>query len=113
MYEALGYSRVGQDVYEDRIQNVRLCFLQRVGDPLIELVAPVGQSSPVAGILNKVRTSPYHTCYEVTDIVATQATLRESGLFPVGRIVPAVAFDGRLVCFMYSPYAGLVELLAE
>lgn len=85
--------------------------MAKADDPLVELVSPLDKSSPVNNILRKVRTSPYHTCYEVEDITETSGELQAKRFGMVVEPVEAVAFEGRRVCFLYNTYVGLVELL--
>ena len=65
LYEVLGYVSQGQRTVIDPIQKVELAFMFRENHPLIELVSPLDDNSPVRSILNKMRTTPYHTCYEI------------------------------------------------
>ena len=110
VYEAMGYIR-GLRV-TDPIQRVEVAFMEREGHPRIELIAPADEDNPVNGILNKVGASPYHTCYEVPDLEAAMGAFRRKRFRPLSKPVPAVAFDGRLIVFMFSRRIGIVELLA-
>lgn len=111
VYEKLGYSMTPGEVFTDPIQRVRIAFVAREMSPLIEIVTPLDDTSPVSGILKKVRTTPYHTCYEVSDIVAKAQELQESRFRLVVEPVEAVAFQRRRVCFLYHIHVGLIELL--
>lgn len=109
-YNAFGYIK-STEIYHDEIQNVYITFMEKPNAPRIELVAPVDLNSPVLNILKKNGTSPYHTCYEVSDIVDEVEKLKKIKFVLVSKIVPAIAFENRLVCFLYSKDAGLIELL--
>lgn len=111
IYQEIGYEWQKEMIYTDVIQNVRLAFMFREGHPLIELVASLNAASPINNLLHKSKTSPYHTCYEVEDIEATIKSLKALRFFPTAKPVPAIAFDNRLICFLYHPHFGLVELL--
>ncbi len=52
----------------DKNQNTKIAFLTKVNFPLIELVAPVDEKSPIVKTLDKMGVTPYHVCYEVDDI---------------------------------------------
>ena len=54
---------------------------------------------------------PYHTCYEVVDIEVEIKKLKKNGYIQVSKTVPAIAFENRLVCFLYNKNIGLIELL--
>jgi|TARA_B110000908_G_C9798701_1_gene247696 methylmalonyl-CoA/ethylmalonyl-CoA epimerase len=108
-YEKLGYKMTLTII--DPIQNVKLCFLDKSDSPIIELVCPVDDKSPVVSILKKNGAMPYHTCYEVVDIEVEIKKLKKNGYIQVSKTVPAIAFENRLVCFLYNKNIGLIELL--
>jgi methylmalonyl-CoA/ethylmalonyl-CoA epimerase len=55
-------------LFDDPIQNVSVCFLSRgKGDPLIELVAPLGPHSPIDLTLKK-GGGTYHICQSGVDL---------------------------------------------
>src|ERR1700674_2222221 len=65
--------------FDDPIQNVSVCFLSRgEGDTVLELVAPLGPTSPIDGTLKK-GGGIYHVCYQVPDIIAAIHHLTEQG----------------------------------
>jgi methylmalonyl-CoA/ethylmalonyl-CoA epimerase len=109
-YNLFGY-QTSTDTFFDPIQNVYITFMEKLNSPRLELVAPVDQDSPILNILNKNGTIPYHFCYEVVDIVKEVEILKKMKFLMVSKIVPAVAFNNRLVCFLYSKESGLIELL--
>jgi methylmalonyl-CoA/ethylmalonyl-CoA epimerase len=97
--------------FEDPIQNVSVCFLSRgEGDPVIELVAPLGPNSPVDRTLKK-GGGPYHICYQVPDINAAIRHLTEEGSFLLSGPVPAVAFEMREIAWLMTEADLLVELV--
>ena len=109
-YNIFGYKQ-STELFLDPIQNVYILFLEKLNSPCIELVAPVNQDSPILNILNKNGTTPYHFCFEVDDIVNEVDKLKKLKFVMVSKIVPAVAFNNRLVCFLYNKESGLIELL--
>jgi methylmalonyl-CoA/ethylmalonyl-CoA epimerase len=109
-YNNFGYKQ-STELFLDTIQNVYILFLEKPNSPCIELVAPVNQDSPILNILNKNGTTPYHFCFEVDDIVKEVDKLKKLKFVMVSKIVPAVAFNNRLVCFLYNKESGLIELL--
>jgi methylmalonyl-CoA/ethylmalonyl-CoA epimerase len=107
--EALGY-HVGDRIV-DPIQCVRLAFARRGAEAPIELVTDVDEGGPTGRIVAKGGNGFYHVCYEVADLEQTVAALRPNGFLLLRAPVPAVAFDGRRIVWMYSRSIGLVELL--
>lgn len=102
----------GEKIF-DPIQNVMLCFAEKPDEVLTELVAPAAENSPVSKILQKNGGVPeaYHVCYAVADIDRAISELRAEKWLPVKPPVPACAFGGARVAFLYSKNAGLIELL--
>lgn len=110
-YERTYGYRLISGPFDDPIQNVSVCFLRRSeADVVLELVAPLGPDSPIHRILKK-SGGTYHLCYEIADIEAAIARLRELGCFHVSGPVPAVAFEQRKIAWMMDKEGLLIELL--
>jgi methylmalonyl-CoA/ethylmalonyl-CoA epimerase len=112
VYEDLFGYRLLRGPFEDPIQRVAVCFLaQSTQDPFcVELVAPLGDDSPIAGVLKK-GGGAYHTCYECADLDAALARMKSKRCLVISEPVPAVAFGGRRIAWLYTPTRQLVELL--
>jgi len=96
---------------EDPIQDVRLSFVS-INGLQFELLEPRSDRSPVAqSVKNNVKL--VHVCFEVPDISKALECCRPYGFHCIKRPVPAVAFDGRDIAWVYSRIYGLVELLQE
>ncbi|MGA2255616.1 MAG: VOC family protein [Thermoguttaceae bacterium] len=101
-----------REIIHDPRQQARVTFLRssRSNDPAIELVEPDGDKSP----LHKFLASGgglHHVCYEV-DCVSTQLEQsRAAGCLIVKQPLPAAAFGGRLIGWVYSPQKLLIEYL--
>lgn len=111
LYENLGYITQGLRTIIDPIQKVELAFMFRENHPLIELVTPLNDDSPVKSILNKMKTTPYHTCYEVPIIEETIKELKKQHFVLVQKPTPAIAFNNKRIAFLYHKNIGLIELL--
>lgn len=61
----------------DPIQNVNIAFLSKPDNPLIELISPHDETSPVNKNLQKNGVSPYHICYETADLEETILELKK------------------------------------
>ena len=112
-FELIGYTKTETGLIVDPLQNVRLLFLQKDNTPLLELVEPLSDSSPVSKIIQTSGPSLYHTCYEVESIEETKKDLRKKGFVTILNPIPAVAFNDRLICFLYNKFIGLIELLEK
>lgn len=101
------------DIQIDPIQNAKIAFLFRENFPLIELVAPIDDFSPIVKTLEKSGISPYHICYEVNDINIAMQDLRQQKYIPLFNPVPAIALENRMICFLYHKDIGLIEILEK
>ena len=109
-FEALGYE-FGSTI-KDTARNVNLCFGELDGYR-VELVAPIGNGSPVDMHLSKIGPTPYHICYKSDDIEADIERLKNNRYKVSVPLATAVAFDNRRVVFLYSLAAGLIEIVEE
>jgi methylmalonyl-CoA/ethylmalonyl-CoA epimerase len=107
-------SQVVSGPFDDPIQCVSVCFLQAEGSSgtMLELVAPLDDTSPVARYLKK-GIGAYHMCYEVEDMEKTLEFLYVKGCQLLSGPVPAVAFSGRRIAWVYTPSRELIEILEE
>lgn len=98
--------------FDDPVQKVSVGFLSRnlTGDMVIELVAPLGDDSPVRRTLQGGQ-SAYHVCYEVHDIQGTINQLTRKKCIVLSAPVPAVAFNQRPIAWISTPTRQLIELL--
>ncbi len=79
----------------------------------IELVAPLGPESPLAGFLERHPAGGmHHVCYEVDDISAARDRLKERGARVLGGGQPATGAHGKPVLFLHpKDFCGtLIEL---
>jgi methylmalonyl-CoA/ethylmalonyl-CoA epimerase len=95
----------------DEIQNTHIAFLTIEGFPLMELVAPVNEDSPVVKTLDKMGITPYHICYETDDIEQSIFDLKKQRFIPLLNPVEAVALGNRKICYLFNPHVGLIELV--
>lgn len=109
LYVAGGYQQ--SETIFDPNQNVNICWLTKEGMPVVELLEPVDENSPVNGILEKNGVAPYHTCYMVDDIEQSVRDLRKMRYLVVSKPVKAVAIRGCKVCFLFNKSVGLIELV--
>ena len=109
VYVAGGYKQ--SETIFDPEQNVNICWLTKEGMPVVELLEPVDETSPVNKTLEKNGVTPYHTCYIVDDIESAVKELRKMKYVIVSKPVEAVAIHGCKVSFLYNKNVGLIELV--
>jgi methylmalonyl-CoA/ethylmalonyl-CoA epimerase len=79
----------------------------------IELLAPLGENSPIARFLQANPSGGmHHVCYEVEDILAARARLKAAGARVLGDGEPKTGAHGKPVLFLHpKDFCGtLVEL---
>ncbi|MCJ9428742.1 methylmalonyl-CoA epimerase [Kordiimonas marina] len=79
----------------------------------IELLLPLGETSPIAKFLEKNPSGGmHHVCYEVDDIIAARDQLLEKGARILGDGEPKTGAHGKPVLFLHpKDFSGtLVEL---
>jgi methylmalonyl-CoA/ethylmalonyl-CoA epimerase len=79
----------------------------------IELLAPLGEASPIARFLERNPDGGiHHVCYEVGDIIATRDRLKRQGARVLGDGEPKSGAHGKPVLFLHpKDFCGtLVEL---
>lgn len=107
-----GY-RLVSGPFDDPIQKVRVNFLAHssMDAAEIELIAPLGDDSPVKAMLAKGSGGAYHLCFQTSDIDAALAHAKNKGCIILSGPVPAVAFGGRRIAWLYTPARQLFELV--
>ena len=79
----------------------------------IELLEPLGESSPIGGFLEKNSSGGiHHVCYEVEDILAARDHLKAEGARVLGDGEPKIGAHGKPVLFLHpKDFCGtLIEL---
>jgi methylmalonyl-CoA/ethylmalonyl-CoA epimerase len=99
--------------FDDPIQKVSVEFLAQSDKDAaeIELIAPAAEDSPIRSMLAKDGGGAYHLCFETSDIEAAVAHAKALGCIIVSPPVPAVAFQGRRIAWIYTRSRQLFELV--
>jgi methylmalonyl-CoA/ethylmalonyl-CoA epimerase len=107
-----GY-KVVSGPFDDPIQKVSVNFLTTAKTDAveIELIAPLAEDSPIRSMLAKDGGAAYHFCFETSDIDKALAHAVSNGCMIVSKPVPAVAFQGRRIAWIYSRSRQLFELV--
>jgi methylmalonyl-CoA/ethylmalonyl-CoA epimerase len=100
------------ELIHDPLQKVQVTFLRasQSNDPSIELVEPVGPDSPVQRFLER-GGGLHHVCYEVASLDSQLSLSRSCGGVLVRPPLPAVAFGGRRIAWIYTRHKLLIEFL--
>jgi methylmalonyl-CoA/ethylmalonyl-CoA epimerase len=99
-------------IFHDPNQSVRVTFLHGkvAASPVIELVEPAGENSPVIPFLKR-GGGLHHLCYETDSLENQLALSRAQGELVVKPPLPAVAFGGRRIAWVYTRNKLLLEYL--
>ncbi len=92
--------------------GVRVVFVE-LPNTKIELLEPLGATSPIAKFLEKNPDGGiHHVCYEVDDILAARDRLKAEGARVLGNGEPKIGAHGKPVLFLHpKDFCGtLVEL---
>ena len=93
----LDLSLAHREVVEE--QGVEAVLLD-VGENHVELLAPLGEDTPVGKFLARQGPGLHHVAYQVSDIEATLQTLKQAGLRMIDE-VPRTGIRGSRVAFMH------------
>jgi methylmalonyl-CoA/ethylmalonyl-CoA epimerase len=99
-------------IIHDPLQGVLVAFFECVNrrNPTVELVEPVGSESPVYRFLQR-GGGLHHLCYEVDSLDTHLQLMKANRALIVREPLPAVAFNGRRIAWVYSKDKLLLEFL--
>lgn len=99
-------------IFFDPHQAVRVTFLRgkHAANPLLELVEPAGENSPVIPFLKR-GGGLHHLCYQIDNLEDQLALSRAQRGIVVRPPLPAVAFEGRRIAWVYTKNKLLLEYL--
>jgi methylmalonyl-CoA/ethylmalonyl-CoA epimerase len=108
--DAYGMELVHRETVEE--QGVEAVLLD-VGENHVELLAPLGDQTPVGRFLATRGPGLHHVAYQVADIEAALASLGQAGLRMIDA-VPRVGIRGSRVAFLHpGTSAGVLTELVE
>jgi methylmalonyl-CoA/ethylmalonyl-CoA epimerase len=108
--DVMGASAIGAP-FDLPAQGVRVCFVD-TPNTQIELIEPLGQTSPIRAFLEKNPAGgQHHLCYEVPDIGEAVAWFRDRGVKVLGE--PRIGAHGTPIVFLHPKDMGgvLTELM--
>ena len=108
----MGY-RVVSGPFDDPLQKVKVIFLAKTDRDVaeIELIAPLGEDSPIQSTMAKSGGGAYHLCFETGELDSALEHARQNGCLVVSSPVPAAAFQGRRIAWIYTRSQQLFELV--
>ncbi|MDE1176990.1 MAG: VOC family protein [Edaphobacter sp.] len=98
-------------VFEDPGIGVYVQFGRTEEGPCYELIAPLGEASPVQTALKRGINILNHVAYLTADLDAEAKRLEALGSLMAGPAKPAVAYGGARVQFWITPQRFMVELI--
>jgi methylmalonyl-CoA/ethylmalonyl-CoA epimerase len=110
--DVLGATAIGEKFPLEE-QGVWVCFVD-LPNSQIELIEPLGETSPLIGFLEKnPKGGQHHLCFEVADILAARDEMRAKGAAILGTGEPRIGAHGVPVIFVHPKDMGgvLVELM--
>jgi methylmalonyl-CoA/ethylmalonyl-CoA epimerase len=113
VYNVFGLKSILSSSVKDFDRFIEIDILGKPGHPLVELIEPIDERSPVNRLLKQFGSNCYHTCYEVDDLGESIEMLRKQQFVLVCEPSSAVLFGHRQVAFLFQKYIGLVELLQK
>lgn len=110
LFERLGYSEESS-IIKDEALGVSVQFWTSGNAPRVELVEPLGPSSPVWKILQR-RGGPYHYAFEASER-AFRAFVSGNRLKPLTSELQAKAFPNRFIQFFAGTDGIIIEIIVS
>ena len=100
-------------IEEVKGQSVKTSFF-KTGDQKLELIASLGDQSPIESFLEKKGEGLHHIAFEVADIKSEVERLKSEGFVPIDEI-PKKGADNKMVVFLHPKTTNgvLIELCQE
>jgi methylmalonyl-CoA/ethylmalonyl-CoA epimerase len=97
--------------FDDYFLGVSVQFLQDMSGFVYELIAPLGEDSPVAKVASSRSSVINQVAYRVEDLALAANHLRSQNAIPTGAPKKAIAFGNALVQFFLTREGFIVELI--
>jgi methylmalonyl-CoA/ethylmalonyl-CoA epimerase len=102
------------EITNDPVLRVAVQFgTAEAGGLIYELIAPLGEDSPIANALRSGKHILNHVAYLTPDLAASGEHLRAEGCWQAGPPLPALAYGGAQVQFWVSPLRFVIELIEK
>lgn len=97
--------------FADAVNEVYVQFGADSSGICHELIAPFGESSPVAKALSTGKNLLSHVAYLVSDLAKERDRLCAAGAVATSDPKPAVAYGGNQIQFFVTPMRIMIELI--
>jgi methylmalonyl-CoA/ethylmalonyl-CoA epimerase len=97
--------------FDDQVLGVAVTFAKDAAGVVYELIAPIGDASPIAGALKSKANIINQIAYRTGSLDVAAKSLRAAGAVPLGPSRPAIAFGGAHVQFFLSRLGFIVEII--
>jgi methylmalonyl-CoA/ethylmalonyl-CoA epimerase len=99
------------EIFEDEVNGVSVQFGADGSGIVYELIAPLGERSPVSRAVKTGSAIINHVAYKVISIENEAIRLIDMGCVPIGDPKPAIAYGGQRIQFFMSPLNFVFELI--
>ena len=107
--QELGFA-VEQESSYDAGRAVNIAFLVS-GNYRSELIEPASKESPLYPLLKRYKNTPYHICYEVSNLSDAVAEYEQKGYSVIQQPQEAPCIGQHKVAFLMHINVGMIELL--
>jgi methylmalonyl-CoA/ethylmalonyl-CoA epimerase len=99
------------DITYDPLQHVNLVMLEQESLQRVELIQPIDENSASFSFM-KSGGGLHHFCFKVDDLEKAIADLKEQKFLLFVKPVPAILFNHKRVCFLFSKRdRSIIELV--
>ena len=100
-------------IEEVKDQGIKTSFF-KTGDQKIELIASLGNHSPIESFLEKKGEGLHHVAFEVSDLKSEVKRLKSEGFIPIDE-TPKRGADNKMIVFLQPKNTNgvLIELCQE
>ncbi len=99
--------------FADPVNRIYCQFGRDASGVCYELVAPLGEESPIGKAVRTRTNTLHHVAYLVADLDVESARLQQGGCIAVTQPAPAIAFGGARIQFFFSGGLGIILELIE
>lgn len=97
--------------FDDENLRVSVRFARDTSGIVYELIAPLGESSPIARVARSRTNLLNQIAYRTSSLEESVRRLRRTNHVPLGPALPAVAFGGAPVQFLVGSLGFVIELI--
>jgi len=102
-------------IIDETTQNVKIIFI-KVGFPelpVIEIIQPINEKSPIYNFLKKTGGGLHHMAYEVENLDKSISHFKNLKSITIGDIYSSAGHEGRRVIWFYTIFNEMIELIEQ